>query len=558
MQRLSRLALLLAACHRPADAIQSTAAASTGDTTIPPDTSASTSNGTALPTSDATEATATSTTSTTGSTTEDIGTGDTGTTGDPVGLRYDAVRQKSAHNSFQRDETLLDQIVFHRVRSLELDIHHSSSKSPTIAGEWYVYHIDIADDASHCRRLSQCLAQIAAAAQALPEHEVITLWIDLKDPFVAEHQPADLDALLTKAFGERLLTPADLRAACPAATNLREAVTFPGCSWPELAASHGRVIVTLTGGGLADPASKLSTYVGADASARAAFAAPDLDDPADLDASPAIFHNLALADAGLATAVRSAGLVSRVWVADDADAWATAEAAGVHHIASNKVNAAIDPWATTASPGGYPFTCIDGCTTPDTEAGAVLRATVDSGDLWADSDDALLATWTPDGDVTLTALLAVPSSHIEPFAKACLIARESAAPGAPYLAVCRPTDEQPLRVQLRETAGADSEAIELADIDGLSSETPAFARLERTGACVRGLTSIDGMQWTELGAHCFPAPLPLVGLTASSHDAGEVRVLFVAPTASPGGALAAGTLTVTPVGQAKGSVADGL
>lgn len=114
-------------------------------------------------------------------------------------------------------------------------------------------------------------------------------------------------------------------------------------------------------------------------------------------------------------------------------------------------------------------------------------------------------------------------------------------------------------MQLRETAGADSQAIELADIDGLSSETPAFARREREGPCVRGLASIDGVQWTKLGEHCFPAPLSLVGVTASSHDAGEVRLLFANLTATPGGAIDAAALTFTALlGQAKGSVADGL
>lgn len=33
-------------------------------------------------------------------------------------------------------------------------------------------------------------------------------------------------------------------------------------------------------------------------------------------------------------------------------------------------------------------------------------------------------------------------------------------PGAPYLAVCRPADEKRLRVQIRETAGGSTEAIE--------------------------------------------------------------------------------------------------
>ena len=40
-------------------------------------------------------------------------------------LRYDSVRQKSIHNTFQRTEGIYDQIVYWRVRSLEADIHTS-------------------------------------------------------------------------------------------------------------------------------------------------------------------------------------------------------------------------------------------------------------------------------------------------------------------------------------------------------------------------------------------------------------------------------------------------
>lgn len=570
MQRLPLLALLLAACNSPGGTSDSMGptnldtTASSAETNDPGGTGGTGGEG---PTTTSTTTTAAPTTGEppattgTGSASSDTydTTGTSATTGaGSVGLRYLDVRQKSAHNSFQRDETLLDQIVYHRVRSLELDIHHSSSKSPTIAGEWYVYHVDIVDDSSHCRRLSQCLAQIAAAAQALPEHEVITIWVDLKDGFIAGHQPVDLDALLEASFGARLLTPGELLAACPAATDLRQAVTMPDCGWPELAALRGRVLVALTGGSLVDPTSKLSTYVGADPGARAAFAAPDLGDPAALATTTAIFHNLAIADADLAAAVHTAGLVSRVWVADNANAWTTAESAGANHIATNKVNVAIDAWASTAGPGGWPFRCIEDCDAPASEPGALLSATIDSGDLWADADDAMLATWESAGDVTLTALLAAPSSHVEPFAKTCLIARASEDPAAEYLAVCRPADDQPLRVQLRASAGADSEAIELGDIEGLSSETPAFARLEREGTCVRGLASTDGLAWSKLGEHCFAAPLPLVGLAASSHDAGVLRLVYAALTASPGGPIDAAALTVSLLGQAEGTLVDGL
>ncbi|MFY0537646.1 Ca2+-dependent phosphoinositide-specific phospholipase C [Nannocystis pusilla] len=249
--------------------------------------------------------------------------------GEASGPRYHEVRQKSSHNAFQRHEALFDQFVYHRIRSLEFDIFTSKAFESTLTGDWFVYHIDVIDDDTHCRTLSQCLGQVAAFARAVPEHEVVTLWIDLKNGFGDGHQPEDLDALLAAAFAEALVRPAELLAACPGATTLQEAVTTRGCTWPHLESWRGRVIVMLTGGDLADPSGPLATYVGADAGARAAFVAPGLSDAQDLLKYPeAIVHNLEIGDATVAEAVRAAGMVSRVWTADDEDAWTASVQAG--------------------------------------------------------------------------------------------------------------------------------------------------------------------------------------------------------------------------------------
>ncbi len=512
--------------------------------------------------SDATTSTSTSSSTTASSTSTSTSTDDSATsTGEPaIGLRYDQVRQKSAHNSFQRDESLLDQLVYHRIRSLELDVHHSASFAAEIPGDWYVYHIDVVDDDSHCRTLSQCLGLLAAFQRAQPEHEVLTLWIDLKDDFIADHQPADLDARLTAALGATLLRPAELLALCPGAATLQQAVTSRGCGWPELSTLRGRVLVALTGGDLNDPDGALATYVGADATQRAAFVAPDLDDAATLQDHPeAVLHNLALADVGLAAAVRDAGLVSRVWVLDDLADWNAAQQAGAQHLASNKVNAAEDPWASTTNAGGWPFRCLVDCDEPSREPTPILALRVDSGDQWGGADDAAFAHLPAPGVSALTALLAVPSSHVEPWAKACLAARQGLAADAPYLAICRPADDHPLSVQFRPTAGANTKSSDLPQISGLDIETPVFARLELgpDALCARGLGSPDGVVWTLLAEQCFAAPLTHLGITGSSHDAGELRLLFADLQLTTRGPLAAGDFTVSPLGAATGSVAEG-
>lgn len=525
-----------------------------------------TSSGTAEPTSSTATSSSTSSTVTTSETTEDATTGDAttedATTGaEASGPRYHEVRQKSSHNAFQRHEALFDQLVYHRIRSLEFDIFTSKAFESALTGDWFVYHIDVIDDDTHCRTLSQCLDQVAAFARAVPEHEVVTLWIDLKNNFGAGHQPEDLDALLEAAFAEALVRPAELLAACPGATTLQEAVTTRGCTWPHLESWRGRVIVMLTGGDLVDPSGPLATYVGADAGARAAFVAPGLSDARDLFTHPeAIVHNLELGDVAVAGAVRAAGMVSRVWVVDDEDAWAAAAGTGVHHIATNQINRGEDPWANTAGPQGWPFECIDVCEAPASESAAIVTLTVDSGDLWDSSDEGLFAAMEIGaGEVAWTAGIAAPNSHVEPWAKACLAARAGLQADAAYLAICRPADDHPLRVQLREATGAGTEAFEFAGVPGLTGESPAFVRLERRadGTCVRGLGSSDGAAWTAIAEHCFAQPLTHVGLAAASHGAGSLPLLFVAPTATPGGPVVAADLALTSLGAGVGGVADG-
>lgn len=473
-------------------------------------------------------------------------------TGEPVvSLRYDEVRQKSAHNSFQRDEAIIDMIAVHRVRSLEFDIHVGKSLEDEVAGDWFVYHTDVVDDDSQCRLLSQCLGIVDAAAVAIPEHEVITLWVDLKDGFGGGHQPADLDARLISGFGARLFTPGELVMGCPGAMTVQGAVT--ACGWPELELLRGRVLVALTGGG-----GELTAYVGGDAAVRAAFVAPALSEADIVGHQEAAFVNLEAGDVSVATAVREAGLVSRVWVLDDADAWDSAVAAGVHHLATNQVNAWQDPWSTTAGTGGWPFTCISGCEAPTVEMGQVLRIDVDSGDLWNASDDALFVHWPLDGAVAVTGMLGAVSSHVEPFIKGCIGGRAGEAADAAYLLVCRPADDEPLRVQVRAAAGEDSEEFAMDDVEGLATELPAYAKFERDvdGLCARGYGSVDGAQWVKIAEHCFEEPLTHVGVAASGHDAGATSVWMFGVTASPGGALLAADATTVALRGAVGAASD--
>ena len=191
-----------------------------------------------------------------------------------------------------------------------------------------------------------------------------------------------------------------------------------------------------------------------------------------------------------------------------------------------------DPWARTHEDAGWPFACKDTCEEPPTPAeGAILGFDVDSGDVWASSDSAWFVhdDRTASPDTTWEAFVSTPNSHVEPFAKACLMARASLDPAAPYFAVCRPADDEPLRVQWRDTQGGTSVATEhaISPDNTLDGPGAAFVRLrvDDDGTCAFGEGSADGTSWIAIDDHCFDAPLVLQGITASSHDAGVVRLL---------------------------------
>ncbi len=450
--------------------------------------------------------------------------------GGPVdaGLRYDEVAQKSAHNSYQRLEAPIDLLVYHRVRSLELDIHVGKTLQPTQAGSWYVYHQDVLDDETWCTHLDDCLDAITAFTHAVPEHEVTTLWIDLKDDWDETHDPAALDAALEAAFGSALVDGAELREGCNGATTVQAAVGPDGCGWPTLASLRGRVLVVLTGG-----AAVLRAYHDDDPEHRRALVAPELDGLGDAEQWPqTVVFNYPVERLDAAAGAADAGFITRVWGIADADQWQAARNAGVHHLGTDNVNAEVDPWARTHDDDGWPFACRASCEPTVVAEGAVLGMTVDSGDVWGSDDSGFFVhddrSGAPAG--IWTAFASSANSHVEPFAKACIMARVSLASDSPYFAVCRPADDEPLRVQWRADFGDDSTAVEddIVAPDTVDPPAAAFLRLtiDDEGLCATGEGSLDGDAWVEIASHCFAAPLALQGLAASSHDAGELRLLF--------------------------------
>ena len=482
-----------------------------------------------------------------------------------LGSRYNDVAQKSSHNSYGRSESLFDQLVFHRIRSLELDIHvdKGSTYEPD-DHDWFVYHHTNGDAETSCHRLSDCLGQLRAFHDAFPEHEAVTVFIDVKDDWRdAHHQrPANLDQRIREHIpAGALFVPGALLAGCGGATTLRDAVTRQGCDWPRLATLRGKLLFVLTG-----PNDKLHAYVadGAQAVQRAggsdtvAFVALGVSGSSALDAirdnrGYVVFYNTAHETGwrAIAAAVRDAGFVSRVYDGSEG-AWESefSEAVGVaHHIAMNDINYRHDPWARTHSTRGYPFRCLAAtdCNAEAngwTERGAIITTTVRSGDIEDESDSFHFHIQMPGtaSAHTWTASVASASSWIEDFAKACLMARASSYADAPYFAVCRPAENEPLRVQYRLTRGADTRVVE-ADIaptaprvgggtvQAMWEETMTHVKLviDAGGRCAHGYGSYDGQRWSLIRETCdFPATQPLTrqGLAVSSHGSSAVSFVW--------------------------------
>jgi hypothetical protein len=164
-------------------------------------------------------------------------------------LRLDELRVKGSHNSYHKHpllavhprhryehDSLFVQLEYHGVRALELDLHLGSDG-------YEVYHIRFIDGRSHCRLLLECLAQIRSWSDLDRDHEPLMIWLEAKDFAGGERMPSlrPVDAVLRRAFGDRLLTPDDVRGAHD---SLRAAIMSEG--WPSLAESRGKVLFMLT------------------------------------------------------------------------------------------------------------------------------------------------------------------------------------------------------------------------------------------------------------------------------------------------------------------------
>jgi len=170
--------------------------------------------------------------------------------------RYHQVQQAATHNSYwvQRDnvteleasgtqERILDQLLFDHVRTLELDVH----KDNPHPGNFTVYHTD-KESNSFCSPLAECLKQLQLFQYAMPQHEVVTLVVELKEfseyNFDDNHTPAHLDAIFEQYLGPWLYRPRDFLARC-SGSDMRACAQQ--ASWPTIPDLRGKFIVAVLG-----------------------------------------------------------------------------------------------------------------------------------------------------------------------------------------------------------------------------------------------------------------------------------------------------------------------
>lgn len=453
----------------------------------------------------------------------------------PLDTRYNQVRQKASHNSYERDEGLDDQIVYWRLRALELDLHNGKSCSgrPGLPRDWYVYHFcGPGGTGTTVDKLSAALDELVGIRSAIPQHEVMTVFLDLKDDWNSDHSPNDLDALLVAKMGRgRLWTPADLVGT--SGLSLQRAIQQNG--WPTLGSLRGRWIFVLTGGDVKSAGAVLNKYVdeGRRAASRIAFVAPGIGSASDIGARDyVVYFNHDASEGNLARAVFDSGFVTRMYDVNSSGSWNSAVASKVHVIATNKVNSLADPWARTDNARGWPFQGIDvSVDATATEAGAIYGILVGSGDIWDKKDSFTFAyadtSTTPDR--VYNCFVSSPASHVEGWTKGGVLARASLDADAAYFGVFR-TGTKNLRVQYRKKRGDSTTAkeVDLMPSDTVDENNLIYVRLQISNNGKRGAAwgSLDGWRWTPIAQADFSDTLRFQGWGASSHGDDRVKFLF--------------------------------
>ena len=163
-----------------------------------------------------------------------------------LGLRHleiDIVKDKfGGRFSYPKGETLTEQTIITSAERKQLD-------EPGLK----VMHIPDLDFGSHCILFQRCLDQLIKFSEQQPDHLPIVILMNIKEsntqlingaqvlPF-NDDDYVELDAVLLSTFGEKLITPDEIRGEH---VSLEHAVLHEG--WPLLKETRGRFMFILDG-----------------------------------------------------------------------------------------------------------------------------------------------------------------------------------------------------------------------------------------------------------------------------------------------------------------------
>ena len=388
--------------------------------------------------------------------------------------RYNRIQQRSVHNAYLKAEQLIDQLIFHRVRDLELDLHRWAQLGCpyTAPPDWGIYHT-IGEAGTNVCKVGEALRLFSAFHRGNPSHEVVTVHLELKSRGTGEavgvfdDYPADdLDRVLVRWLGRaHIFAPADLLAANPGSPALHDAAnTGSGGGWPSVDKLRGRFIFVVHG------APELDSYAtAATATGRLCFLMREVlaDDDRLITANR---HVVFLGEVGNPALVRIRsrfpGLILRARQADDADGFFRAQSAGANLILTDAVDVHDKPWARTHNARLYPFAAVG-----ERGAGATQHASVrdlvereplhvivtHSSDIWGTRDSCTFAqsrSFPPRSRLDrpaegrlVRAARSASNDTVDGWGKVVLMARDAAAPGARYFSRHRQSRRRPRTVR---------------------------------------------------------------------------------------------------------------
>ncbi len=509
----------------------------------------------------------------------------------PQNLRYDQIQQRSIHNAYQtqfsfgspgKAEQLLDQIIYQRAYSLEVDLFANPtpfSCSASVGPDWWIRHDAASQDSNICT-LSDVLRLLRGLHDAQPQHEVITLNVELANGRIGKgslsvfsnYSPQSLDQIFRDYLGNAIYTPAQLlRDNCmPVNTgSLTKAVLQRADGrggWPTTDQLRGKFIITFHGADgrnrdlddLGRFFPKNATNTGYDLPTinnRVAFLLDEFRwneyTPQQLiDFHPHIVFHAEIPASKIYTARRNLpGHILRTNESDAPEDIAKAQKDGANLLMVNIVDTDAYPFARTHNAYLYPF----GASVPDANgnypvgAACYMHPSVankaepgyrmrfgdrSGGDIDNGADKFSFAYFDETSstgnttDVWTAEISSVSSGRVHEFGKGLIMARESLDPNARYFSIGRTADEHGLRVQWRDQFGADRV---LREPNVSYRENWNFIKMELThfnngqNTLCRGYVSYTGAEgtWIKVGEDVtIYAPLKFKGLAVASNSNG--------------------------------------